>query len=647
MKNNLLQSMQQIAPWKSDEFRSMLRSKRVLIPVAAVALIVIALLVVPALIDINTYRGQIAGQLEQQLGRPVTLGLLSLSILPSVKIKAADVAIGDDPKFAQGAFITARSVRLDVRLGSLLSGKPEVRAVELTEPVVTLIKDKVEKKEAWNWSTLKPLQSTEASAELPPVDIVIEKGRFTLIDRSQKPPAESVYSGIDVAINNFSARSVSDFTLAITLPGEQAGRVEIKGTAGPETSKGSAQAADANYTAKITAGELKAGKTRVSIAGQITHLLDRNQSPRAHLEVATQDAQLGDLIKLAQSLGAPADFSASGVLTLKAAIDADFGQPNSAMKITGDGKLSQARLQPPAAKPLEIAAADLRFTGEGLHVAIPRLAFEKFTATDLQSQISFKDQMLNLNPLSFGICGGRYQGQVKVDLAERESRIAVGGNFNGVDVNQFLSAASAEKSVVYGHAGGTLNLRSRGRGFDPKTMSGSGHLTVADGRVTSFDLAKEIGVLGKLSGLPTTGSVTDFRSLNTDYRFEGGQIFTDNLRLEMSEMNVTGRGVLRLGEPVTCDHDLLAQLSRALASKASGGNVLGAVGGILVSQSMAGVPVKMSGPVTQPHFTLNPGAMGKQAASQIVNRPQDAVKGIFDLFKSGDKTKSDEKKKKF
>src|SRR6185295_13156758 len=98
----------------------------------------------------------------------------------------------------------------------------------------------------------------------------------------------------------------------------------------------------------------------------------------------------------------------------------------------------------------------------------------------------------------------RYQGQVKVDLAEIESRITVGGNFNGVDVNQFLSAASAEKSVVYGHAGGTLNLRSRGRGFDPKTMSGSGHLTVTDGRVTSFDLAKEIGVLGKLSGLPTT-----------------------------------------------------------------------------------------------------------------------------------------------
>ena len=169
---------------------------------------------------------------------------------------------------------------------------------------------------------------------------------------------------------------------------------------------------------------------------------------------------------------------------------------------------------------------------------------------------------------------------------------------------------------------------------------------VTDGRVTSFDLAREIGLLGKLSGLTTGGSVTDFRSLSTDYRFDNGQIFTDNLRLEMSQMNVTGRGVLRLGEPITCDHDLLAQLSAALTSKASGGNVLGAAGGFLLSQSMAGVPVKMSGPVTQPHFSLNPGAMGKQAAGQIVNKPQDAVKGIFDLFKGGDKTQSADKKKK-
>ena len=643
MKNNPLQSVQQLVPWSSDNLRAMLHSKRVLIPAAVVVLIVIALLVVPTLIDINSYRSQIASQIEQRLGRTVTLGSLSLSLLPSVKIKAADVAIGDDPKFAQGAFVTAKSVRLDVKLGSLLSGKPEVEAIELTEPTVTLIKAKAgkgEKKETWNWSTLKPLQSTDTGSELPPVDISIHDGRFTLIDRSQTPPTEKAYTGVDVAINNFSVRSSSDFKLALTLPGD--GRLQMTGTAGP--TKDSAPTASSDYVAKLTSGELKAGKTSASITGQITRLLSQNQSPRAHLDVAMQNGRLDDLLKLARSIGVPADVSASGTLTLKAAIEMDFSQTSDAMTITGEGKLSQSRLQSPSSKPFDLSGADLRFTGDRLRVEIPHANYDKFALNNVQSQISFKDQTLHLNPLGFNFCSGHYQGQVNVDLAESTPRITVGGNFNGVDVNQFLSALSPQKSVVYGRADGTLNLRARGQQFDPKFMAGSGHLTVNDGRVTSFDLAREIGVLGKLSGLSTGGSITEFRSLNTDYRLDSGQIFTDNLRVEMSQMNVTGRGKLQMSEPMTCDYDLLAQLSAALAK--SGGNVFGAASSFLVSQSMAGVPVRMSGPITQPHFMLNPTAMGKQAAGRIVSAPEDTVKGIFNLFKGGDKSQSGDKKKK-
>src|SRR5437870_12558998 len=108
MKNNPLQNVRQLVSWQPGTLRSMLRSKRVLISAASVAFIVIALLAVPALIDINSYRSEIASQLEQRHGRPVTLCTLSLRLLPSVNINSAVVAIADDPRFAQGAFISAR-----------------------------------------------------------------------------------------------------------------------------------------------------------------------------------------------------------------------------------------------------------------------------------------------------------------------------------------------------------------------------------------------------------------------------------------------------------------------------------------------------------------------------------------------------------
>jgi len=101
---------------------------------AVAALILVGLLVIPSLIDVNTYRDQIAQQIEQRLGRPVRLGTLQLRLLPSVDFKAADVAIGDDPQFAQDKFVTATSVRVNIGLWPLLTGDVQVRTIELIEP---------------------------------------------------------------------------------------------------------------------------------------------------------------------------------------------------------------------------------------------------------------------------------------------------------------------------------------------------------------------------------------------------------------------------------------------------------------------------------------------------------------------------------
>ena len=47
-----------------------------------VVLLVAAALIVPHLVDINQYHGQIQSQLEKKLGRQVSLGNMSLSMFP-------------------------------------------------------------------------------------------------------------------------------------------------------------------------------------------------------------------------------------------------------------------------------------------------------------------------------------------------------------------------------------------------------------------------------------------------------------------------------------------------------------------------------------------------------------------------------------
>lgn len=633
------------------------RFKKWLIAALLIALSLISLLVIPPLFNINTYRGQIASQIEQKLGRQITLGSLSLRLLPSVKITARDVSISDDQKFSQGAFIKAQSAKFDIRLGSLLKGAPEVRGIELTEPEVTLIKEKTGE---WNWNTLKPLQPAGPGLITGSMSVAVHHGRLLLIDRSRAVVAENT-SPIDLDISdlnlNFDQAAVIASPFRITL--------------------------DKQTVLEVTK----------------LNLLNHGEQ-RAQIEASLQNASLDELLKLAERVGVHSGFTGTGSITLKATIDADTSQRGPASKIAVHGAINEAQLQMPQLKqPLTINGADLNYDGDNLRLEnlraqfagshftgwaqlknfdhptasfdlqadqlninelqqliaenevsvgksdkpqtsgagslfasgklkVGRVTMDKFDVTNLQSQVNLKEQVVDLNPMTAGFCGGQYQGQVRINQSAGNSSIDLNGHFGGVNVNQFLSSMSSRKSDIYGHASGTLNIHSRAKQFDLNSTSGQGYVQIADGRITSFDLIRQIQALGKLAGLSSSGTGTDFRSLSTSLRFSSGRVYTDNLRMDMSQMIVTGRGVLLLSDPVMTNHELLAQLSSAKQSE----SLTSSIGGFFMSQAKLGVPLKMSGPITNPTFALNPKGLSNRLTDQIFKQQDESIKGVLDLF---------------
>ena len=73
--------------------------RKLLIAVVIVILVVVGIVfIVPMLVDVNQYRGQIQAELQKRLNRPVQLGDMSLSVIP-LAVKVDNVTIGDDPSF--------------------------------------------------------------------------------------------------------------------------------------------------------------------------------------------------------------------------------------------------------------------------------------------------------------------------------------------------------------------------------------------------------------------------------------------------------------------------------------------------------------------------------------------------------------------
>ena len=94
--------------------------KIVRIVLIAVGVLLLLLLCLPFFVNANSFRPTIEEKLSAALGRKVQVGDLSLSVF-SGSLSAADLSIGDDPKFSNQPFLTAKSFRVGVELWPLIT----------------------------------------------------------------------------------------------------------------------------------------------------------------------------------------------------------------------------------------------------------------------------------------------------------------------------------------------------------------------------------------------------------------------------------------------------------------------------------------------------------------------------------------------
>jgi uncharacterized protein involved in outer membrane biogenesis len=224
--------------------------KLVIIVVVLIVIIVGALLVLPHVIDVNQYRGQIQTELQQRLNRPVQLGELSLGVFP-LRVEANNVIIGDDPSYRSTVpFAQVAQLDLSIKLFPLLTKNIEVDSLELKRPRIELIRNA---QGVWNFSTVattpaapsntpaKPQQpATPAPAQQPPSEgggftlgaLKITDGQIAVTD-NQKHQQRAVYDHIDVTLTDYAPGKPFSLDMTAHLPGNGSQTIGIKGSGGP------------------------------------------------------------------------------------------------------------------------------------------------------------------------------------------------------------------------------------------------------------------------------------------------------------------------------------------------------------------------------------------------------------------------------
>lgn len=232
-----------------------------------IVLIVAAALIVPRVININSYRPQIQAELQKRLGRSVTLGEMSLGLLPP-SFQVANPVVSESPQFNTGRpFATAEKLSVKVAFWPLLHKQVEVKSLELVRPHVELVRNA---HGIWNFATLgenapatttpsapatpakqpapaskpapakrQPQPQPQATPEnkqpaggLTLANLTITDGQVAITDQ-QKHQSRAVYDHIDLDVSNFAPDQQFSIKATAHLPGTGSQAVSLEGKGGP------------------------------------------------------------------------------------------------------------------------------------------------------------------------------------------------------------------------------------------------------------------------------------------------------------------------------------------------------------------------------------------------------------------------------
>lgn len=210
---------------------------------AKVLLVVVALVIggvltviflLPFFLNADSFRPTIEAQLSSALGRTVSLGRLSFSLVHG-SLVADELAISDDPDFSNVPFLQAKSLNVGVdTLPLLMHHEVHISGLTIDSPSIQLIEHTNGK---WNYSglTLSHAEpgggaqpSSEAAFKVGELRIVNGSALVSSIPQTAKP---FEYGEINLTLKEFSSFGTFPFELSAKLPGS--GTVSLKGEAGP------------------------------------------------------------------------------------------------------------------------------------------------------------------------------------------------------------------------------------------------------------------------------------------------------------------------------------------------------------------------------------------------------------------------------
>ena len=559
--------------------------KRVLKIVGIVVVVILlAVIALPFLINVNSFRPKLESELTTALGREVKVGNLSLSIL-SGSVSAEDLSIADDPAYSKDPFIRAKSLKVGVEVMPLIFSKTlHVTDITLDKPEISLLRDASGR---WNFSSLggKPeatnhpasaaapssappspasgSASSPSTANLSVNKLDVKDGRVS-INRANSSIKPHVYTNVDISVRDFSLTSQFPFTITADLPA--GGSAKLEGKAGPINSS------------------------------------DASATPlEAQVHIKGLDLTASGLVDPSTGIAGIADFDGT--------LNSDGKMAKTSGTLEAD-KLKLAVKGTPATRPVEVKySTDYDLV--------------KQSGTLTQGDVTLGKAVAKLT--------GTYASQGESTVLNMKLNA---DNMPVDDLQAMLPALGVILPSGSKLQGGTLSVNVGIVGPVDKLVI-TGPIRMAQTKLAGFNLSSKMSAISALSG-SQTGSDTSIQNLSADARVAPEGVRTQNINLTIPALGtVTGNGTISPAGAL--DYKMNAALS--------GGAVTGLTQLAGIGGKGGSIPFFIQGTTSDPKFMPDVkgmvgsqlkgglgGALGGLTGGKSAspgNSPADALGGLF------------------
>lgn len=174
---------------------------------------------------------------------------------------------------------------------------------------------------------------------------------------------------------------------------------------------------------------------------------------------------------------------------------------------------------------------------------------EALPIENLATHLRMRDARLTLDPLEFGVAGGRLTGTVRLDGSSNPLDAALKFDVRRLKLSELFPTLDVAKSNL-GELNGRIDLGGQGNSVAKMLGSADGELTLvlADGRISRL-MVEAIGLhLSKILEILLAGDdLVEVRCLIADFDAKDGVMHTQALVLDTDIMRVVGSGTIDLG----------------------------------------------------------------------------------------------------